>query len=111
MTLPMPPEFAPLGLTRDEKHVYCWSDGKEPVTWPIPSVTGIIKLIDKSGPLVGWAKRETAASAIRNHDALTALIKEGMESGGQSAAFRSCSIAPSTCSRSSPPICRRTPPR
>lgn len=77
MTFTTPPEFVALGLTRDEKHVYAWNDGKAPVTWPIPSVTGIIKLIDKSGPLVGWAKRETAASAIRNHDALTALIKEG----------------------------------
>ena len=76
-TLTTPAAFVPLGLTRDEKHVYAWNDGVNPVRWPIPSVTGIIKLIDKSGPLVGWAKRETAASAIRNHDALTALIKEG----------------------------------
>ena len=66
----------PLGLTRDDKHVYRWNDGQG-VVGPIPSVTTIIKLIDKSGPLVGWAKRETAASAVRNLDALIAMRKEG----------------------------------
>lgn len=76
-TLTTPPEFMPLGLTRDDKHVYAWNDGVNPVRWPIPSVTGIIKLIDKSGPLVGWAKRETAASAVRNLDALIAMRTEG----------------------------------
>lgn len=74
--LSLPGTFAPLGLTRDEKHVYGWNDGTT-VYHPIPSVTSIIRLIDKSGPLVGWAKRETAASAVRNLDALVAMRKEG----------------------------------
>lgn len=77
MTLTTPPLLMPLGLTRDEKHVYAWNDGVNPVRWPIPSVTGVIKLIDKSGPLMGWAKRETAASAVRNLDALMAMRNEG----------------------------------
>jgi len=71
-----PPALVPLGMTRDEKHVYAWNDGRD-VFHPIPSVTTIIKLIDKSGPLVGWAKRETAASAVRNLDALIAMRSEG----------------------------------
>lgn len=74
--LSLPGNLAPLGLTRDEKHVYGWNDGTT-VWHPIPSVTDAIRLIDKSGPLVGWAKRETAASAIRNLDALVTMRKEG----------------------------------
>src|SRR5207248_5364567 len=66
----------PLGLTRDEKHIYRWNDGQT-VVGPIPSVTTIIKLIDKSAPLVGWAKRETAACAVRNLDALVAMRAAG----------------------------------
>ncbi len=73
---------APLGLTRDERHVYRWNDGGS-VVGPIPSVTTVIKLIDKSGPLVGWAKRETAACAVRNLDALLAM----REAGGADAAI------------------------
>ena len=74
--LALPGNLAPLGLTRDAKHVYGWNDGTN-VYHPIPSVTTAIRLIDKSGPLVGWAKRETAASAVRNLDALVAMRKEG----------------------------------
>ncbi len=74
--------FAPLGLTRDEKHVYGYSDGTT-THHPIPSVTTIIKLIDKSGPLMGWAKRETAASAVRNLDTLRVMRDEA----GQQAAI------------------------
>lgn len=76
--LSLPGTLAPLGLTRDERHVYGFNDGTT-VFHPIPSVTTAIKLIDKSGPLVGWAKRETAASAIRNLDALVTMRKEGGE--------------------------------
>lgn len=75
MTMTTPPEFVPLGLTRDEKHVYAWNDGQT-VRWPIGSVTAAIRLIDKSGPLVGWAKLETASSAVRNLDTLVLMRKE-----------------------------------
>lgn len=48
-----------VGLTRDAKHNY-FLDGQG----PLPSVTGILKIVDKSGPLVGWAKRITAEAAV-----------------------------------------------
>ena len=72
---------APLGLTRDEGHVYCWNDGSQ-VHSGIPSVTTILRVVDKSGPLVGWAKRETAACAVRNLDVLARM----RETGGDAAA-------------------------
>lgn len=48
-----------IGLTRDAKHVYQWNGGE-----PIPSVTTVLGIVDKSGPLVGWAKRITAEAAV-----------------------------------------------
>lgn len=67
---------APLGLTRTAAHVYSWNDGRA-ISSPLPSVTTILKVIDKSGPLVGWARRETAACAVRNLDALISMRAEG----------------------------------
>lgn len=60
------------GLTRDEKHRYSWNDGPK-----VPGVTSIIKSLDKSGPLVGWAKRETAACAVRNLPLLETMVRDG----------------------------------
>lgn len=71
-----PAAMVPLGMTRSASHEYSWNDGLT-VYHPLPGVTTVIRLIDKSGPLVGWAKRETAASAVRNLDALVAMRKEG----------------------------------
>jgi hypothetical protein len=71
----------PLGLTRTDAHVYCWNDGTTAVTG-LPSVTTVIKVLDKSGPLVGWAKKETAACAVRNLDMLVRM----REAGGDAAA-------------------------
>jgi hypothetical protein len=65
----------PIGLTRTSNHVYTWNDGNA-IHSPLPSVTTILRVVDRSGPLVGWAKRETAISAIRNLDALVALRAE-----------------------------------
>ena len=67
----------PIGLSRNASHEYFWRPDAQTEPRSLPGVTGIIKLIDKSGPLVGWAKRETAASAIRNLDALIAMRNEG----------------------------------
>lgn len=53
--------IATVGLARDEKHVYHWNGGD-----PLPSVTTILQVVDKSGPLIGWAKRITAEAAIDN---------------------------------------------
>lgn len=72
MTLTTPPEFVPLGLTRDENHVYGWNDGRS-VFYPLPGATGIIKVIDKSGPFIGWATRIVSEAAIKNRRMLEAL--------------------------------------
>ncbi len=70
---------ASVGLTRDASHVYRWNGGE-----PIRSVTTIIGVLDKSGPLVGWAKREVANAAVRNITVLTAMIEAaGAESAGK----------------------------
>lgn len=53
--------LATVGLARDEKHAYFWNG-----SGPIPSVTTIIGVVDKSGPLIGWAKRTTAEAAVDN---------------------------------------------
>lgn len=71
----------PLGLTRTDRHVYSFNDGSTVVAG-LPSVTTVIKVLDKSGPLVGWAKRETAACAVRNLDMLVQM----REAGGDAAA-------------------------
>lgn len=71
----------PLGLTRTDAHVYSWNDGTAAVTG-LPSVTTVIRVLDKSGPLVGWAKRETARCAVRNLDMLLRM----REAGGDAAA-------------------------
>ena len=73
--------FPPLGLTRTAGHLYTWNDAGT-VHGPLPSVTTILKVVDKSGPLVGWAKRETAACAVRNLDMLVRM----RETGGDAAA-------------------------
>ena len=66
----------PLGLTRTANHVYSWNDGAT-IQTPLPSVTTVLKVIDKSGPLVGWAKREVAGCAIRNLDTLVQMRQTG----------------------------------
>lgn len=65
------------GLTRDEKHVYRW-EGAE-----YPSVTTILGIVDKSGPLIGWAKREVSAAAVRNLPVLQTMVETA---GAESAA-------------------------
>src|SRR5450755_3079832 len=60
-----------IGLTRDGRHRYAWNGG--PL---LPSVTTILGIKDKPA-LVGWAKRETAASAVRNLDVLTRMVQHG----------------------------------
>lgn len=60
------------GLTRDDKHRYRWNDG--PL---VPGVTTVQGMKDKSGPLVGWAKREVAACAVRNIDMLQQMVQTG----------------------------------
>ena len=60
-----------LGLVRDARHRYSWNGG------PLyPSVTTILGIKDKPA-LVGWAKRETAACAVRNLDVLERMVRSG----------------------------------
>jgi hypothetical protein len=75
-TLPSTPDTPPLGLSRTASHVYTWRD-EQTVVSEIPSVTTVLRVVDKSGPLVGWARRTTAASAVRNLDVLVAMRAEG----------------------------------
>lgn len=60
----------PVGAFRDDKHRYYWNE-----VGPIPSVTTVGKVLDKSGPLVGWAKRVTAEAAVANADELPKWIE------------------------------------
>src|SRR5664280_1089213 len=68
-----------VGLVRDARHRYSWNGG------PLyPSVTTILGIKDKPA-LVGWAKRETAACAVRNLDVLDRMVRSG---GAQAAVSR-----------------------
>jgi hypothetical protein len=78
---PPTPGPPPLGLTRDTRHRYTWNDGTT-IRSQLPSVTTVLGVLDKSGPLVGWAKRETAACAVRNLGMLVRM----REAGGDAAA-------------------------
>jgi hypothetical protein len=68
--------IAQVGLARDENHNY-YLDGRGPIT----SVTTILKVVDKSGPLVGWAKRITAEAAVRHAAELPAWVKDFGDDG------------------------------
>lgn len=68
-----------VGLTRDAAHRY-YLDGEG----PIPSVTTITKVYSTGDALVGWAKRETAACAIRNLELLTTMVQDGGKAAAQS---------------------------
>lgn len=71
----MTPPSAPLGLTCNTAHEYSWNDGHETRSG-IPSVTTIIGILDKPG-LVGWAKRVTSESAVRNLETLVKMRETG----------------------------------
>jgi hypothetical protein len=59
----------PVGLHRTEDHRYYWNG-----EGPLPGVTTVVGVMDKPA-LVGWAKREVAACAVRNHRELGRLIE------------------------------------
>lgn len=67
------------GLSRDAAHRY-FLDGEG----PMPSVTTITKTLSTGDALVGWAKRETAACAVRNVDVLRTMIETGGAASAQS---------------------------
>lgn len=61
--------FAPVGLFRTDQHKYHWNGGPA-----MPGVTSVISVIDKSGPLIAWAKGVTADAALRDLPKLTAML-------------------------------------
>ena len=82
---------AVLGLTRDERHGYVWSDGQT-ATGTLPSVTTIISVLDKSGPLIGWAKKITAEAAVDNRDQLATWMELGGRDGAISLLTKAASV-------------------
>ena len=56
-------------ITRSPNHFYTF-DGVE-----YPGVTGILKVLDKSGPLMSWAARMTAEAAVAALPSLPALLE------------------------------------
>ena len=55
-------------ITRSIDHQYTY-EGKT-----YPGVTGILKVLDKSGPLMSWAARQTAEAFLENLDTLPRLF-------------------------------------
>ena len=75
-------------IFRDEEHRYSVSgtltiDGEQLVIGdpvpigPLVSVTTFLGALDKSGPLVGWAKNTVAEIAVRKYDLLGEMIRNG----------------------------------
>jgi len=62
-------------ITRDAAHRYTY----EGVQYP--GVTTILGCLDKSGPLMGWAARETATAAVRMLDELPKMLETLGEAG------------------------------
>lgn len=58
-----------VGLYRTAEHKYHWAGGPA-----MPGVTTIISKVDKSGPLIGWAKGVTADAALNNLDTLSEMV-------------------------------------
>lgn len=62
-----------VGLYRTPTHSYHWNGGPA-----MPGVTSVIGKIDKSGPLINWAKGATADAALSD---LPGLVKMATERG------------------------------
>ncbi len=60
-----------VGLWRTDAHKYHWMGGPA-----MPGVTSIISKVDKSGPLIGWAKGVTADAALNNLAELETMVAD-----------------------------------
>lgn len=60
-----------VGLWRDDLHRYYWNGVRIG-----PGITSVIAKVDKSGPLIGWAKGVTADAALANLDELALMRAE-----------------------------------
>ncbi len=56
-------------ITRSLSHEYTY-DGKT-----YPGVTGILKVLDKSGPLMSWAARQTAEAAVALYEQFPKILE------------------------------------
>lgn len=62
---------AEVGLWRDDAHRYYWNGQRIG-----PGITSVISKIDKSGPLIGWAKGVTADAALRSLPELAEMVRD-----------------------------------
>jgi hypothetical protein len=65
-----------LGLWRDDKHRYYanYPDRDDANGLAMPGVTSVIAKVDKSGPLIAWAKGVTADAALDNLPRLAEMV-------------------------------------
>jgi len=66
-----------VGLCRDDKHRYYarYEDRSDARGTAMPGVTSVIAKVDKSGPLIAWAKGVTADAALDNLPRLAEMVK------------------------------------
>jgi hypothetical protein len=66
-----------MGLWRDDKHRYYanYDDRDDANGLAMPGVTSVIAKVDKSGPLIAWAKGVTADAALDNLPRLAEMVK------------------------------------
>ena len=67
-----------IGLHRDDKHRYYanYPDHPRANGLAMPGVTSVIAKVDKSGPLIAWAKGVTADAALANIDRLRTMLTD-----------------------------------
>lgn len=67
-----------VGLWRNDAHKYFarYPDHPNATGLAMPGVTSVISKVDKSGPLIAWAKGVTADAALDNLDQLNVMIHD-----------------------------------
>lgn len=65
------PAIPLIGLYRSPRHTYHWNAGPA-----MPGVTSVISKIDKSGPLIAWAKGVTADAALADLGSLQVMVND-----------------------------------
>ena len=55
-------------IQRSADHFYTYEDER------YPGVTGILSILDKSGPLMGWAAKMTAEAAVESLPHLSVML-------------------------------------
>jgi hypothetical protein len=65
-----------VGLWRNDAHKYFarYPDEPRATGLPMPGVTSVISKVDKSGPLIAWAKGVTADAALDNLDQIRMMM-------------------------------------